>query len=363
MRLYCHPARVRSLAAVILLACSLFTACANKTASEPARESEEPQLLTNETTVVYDTVPEYVFTYAENQTEDFPTTQGAYRFAQLVNERTEGRIQIRVYANSQLGDENSTLEQVRFGGIDFVRCSLPTVTPYSSMSRVLMLPYLYTDADHMWAVLDGEIGDTVASSFENTGIIPLSWYDAGVRNFYFTDPVYTLEEMKGLVIRVQPNEMMEDMVRLLGAEALPVSYENVYSAIQRGDADGAENNWSSYDTMRHNEVAPYYLLDEHMRLPEIQIISSVTWEQLSEEDKEIIKECSRLSAQYERMLWNSREEDARERDLAAGTVEITLSENEKQKFHDAMEPLYQKYCAEYMDIVEQIRSLRSASPD
>lgn len=354
----------RSLAAVCALGllCLSLGGCAHGTAGESPPDPEKPLLLTNETAIVYDTVPEYVFTYAENQTEDFPTTQGAYRFAQLINERTQGRIQVRVYANSQLGDENSTLEQLRFGGIDFVRCSLPTLTPYSHLSMVLMLPYLYNDADHMWAVLDGEIGEEVASSFENTGIIPLSWYDAGVRSFYFTSPVRSLEEMKGLVIRVQPNEMMEDMVRLLGATPLPVSYENVYSAIHRGDADGAENNWSSYDTMRHNEVAPYYLLDEHMRLPEMQMISAVTWSQLSEEDRTAVRECARLSAEYERMLWNTREEAARARDLKAGSVEIALPEKEKQKFRDAVEPLYRKYCEDHMDIVRQIRELGTDSP-
>lgn len=351
-----HPGIFAAACAAGLL-CLALGACSRGTASKAEPDPEKPLLLSNETSVVYDTVPEYVFTYAENQTEDFPTTQGAYRFAQLLNERTEGRIQVRVYANAQLGDENSTLEQVRFGGIDFVRCSLPTVTPYSPLSRVLMLPYLYRNADHMWAVLNGDIGKEVASSFESAGIIPLSWYDAGVRSFYFTRPVHSLDELKGLVIRVQPNEMMEDMVRLLGATPLPVSYENVYSAIHRGDADGAENNWSSYDTMQHNEVAPYYLLDEHMRLPEMQMVSAVTWAQLSEEDRALIRECAQLSAEYERALWNSREAAARERDLQEGSVEIVLPENEKQRFREAVEPLYRKYCEDYLDVVEKIRRL------
>lgn len=341
--------------AVLVLGLSLLTGCEQKSADTSPGNTEQPRILTNDTTIVYDVTPQYVFTYAENQTEDYPTTQGAYRFAQLVNERTEGRIQIRVYANAQLGDETSTLEQLRFGGIDFARCSLSTMTSYSDMSNVLMLPYLYRDADHMWAVLEGEIGDQVAESFLSSGLKPLSWYDAGMRSFYFTKPVRSLEEMKGLIIRVQPVEMMEDMIRLLGASALPVSYENVYSAIERGEADGAENNWSSYETMSHNEVAPYYLLDEHMRVPESQIVSSATWKLLSEEDRKIIEECAEISADYERRLWNEREEDARQRVLSEGCTIITLSDEEKKKFHDAMEPLYEKYCGKYMDLVDKIR--------
>lgn len=344
-------------AVALLMALILTAGCAQRTAEVSSTGSDQPTLLTNETSVIYDVTPEYVFTYAENQTEDYPTTQGAYRFAQLVNERTKGRIQIRVYANAQLGDEVSTLEQVRFGGIDFARCSLSTMTTYSSMANVLMLPYLYRDADHMWAVLEGSIGQKVADSFIDAGLIPLSWYDAGVRNFYFTTPVSSLEEMKGLIIRVQPNEMMNDMVKLLGASALAVNYEDVYSAIQRGSTDGAENNWSSYDAMNHNEVAPYYLLDEHMRVPEMQMISAATWKLLSEEDRQIIQECSTISANYERMLWSAREEEARQRVLSEGCTEISLSPEEKLKFHDAMAPLYVKYCEEYMDLVEQIQEM------
>ena len=346
----------------LTLGITILTGCAQSAAEVSSVSSRPSTLLTNESTIVYDVTPDYVFTYAENQTEDYPTTQGAYRFAQLVNERTKGRIQIRVYANAQLGDENSTLEQLRFGGLDFARCSLSTMTAYSEMSGALMLPYLYRDADHMWAVLEGEIGKRVSESFTGAGLVPLSWYDAGVRNFYFTKPVSSLEEMQGLIIRVQPVEMMEDMIRLLGATALPVSYENVYSAIQRGEADGAENNWSSYDAMRHNEVAPYYLLDEHMRVPESQIVSAVTWNLLSEEDQQIIRECSALSADYERQLWTAREEEAKQRVLDSGCKEIKLSEDEKKKFRDAMEPLYEKYCGDYMDLVEEIRQVGVQSP-
>ena len=343
--------------AALLSAAALVAGCAQQGASVPSSEEAQPPRLKNETSILYDVTPEYVFTYAENQTEDYPTTQGAYRFAQLVNERTHGRIQIRVYANAQLGDEVSTLEQLRFGGIDFLRCSMSTMSPYSDMANVLMLPYLYRDADHMWAVLEGEIGRQVSDSFVDAGIMPLSWYDAGVRNFYFKTPVSSMAEIEGLVIRVQPNEMMEDMVRLLGATALPVAYENVYSAIQQGEADGAENNWSSYDAMQHNKVAPYYLLDEHMRVPEMQMVSRVTWDILSEEDQEIIKQCAAKSADYERMLWTVREEEARQRVLSQGCSEISLPEEEKKKFHDAMEPLYIKYCEKYLDLVEQIREM------
>ena len=342
-----------------LLVCAALLMYAGCGRTDGKNQDEEQALdstiLSNDTTVVYDVVPEHVFVYAENQTEDYPTTQGAYRFAQLVNERTGGRIRIRIYANAQLGDENSTLEQLRFGGIDFVRCSLSTLAVYSDMACILLLPYLYRDTEHMWDVVDGEIGTAVAQSFDGKGMVPLSWYDAGVRSFYFKKPVHSLEEMKGLSIRVQPVEIMEDMIRLLGADPVPVAYEDVYSSIQKGSVDGAENNWSSYDAMRHNEVAPYYLTDEHMRIPEMQLMSEATWSVLPEEDRELIRACAQESADYERKLWMARETAARDRVLAQGCREITLSEEEKDRFREAVEPLFEEFGGEYMDLVEKIR--------
>ncbi|MBS5065219.1 MAG: TRAP transporter substrate-binding protein DctP, partial [Hungatella hathewayi] len=164
------------------------------------------------------TAPEYVFTYAENQAEDYPTTQGAYRFAELVKERTGGRIEIQINADGILGDERNVVEQMQFGGVDFARVSLSTMGDAIPKLNVLQLPYLYTGADHMWKVLEGEIGDDFLDSVSELDLVALSWYDAGARNFYSTaKPIRTLEDMKGMTIRVQESELMMEMVRALGA--------------------------------------------------------------------------------------------------------------------------------------------------
>ena len=155
-------------------------------------------------------VPEFVLTYAENQPEDYPTTQGAYQFAKLVFERTEGRVEIQVSAGGVLGEEQSTIEQMQFGGIDFARVSLSSLSDFLPKMNVLQLPYLYTDADHMWQVLEGEIGDEFLDSLDGTGLVALSWYDAGARNFYSAKkPIETLEDMEGLRVRVQESELMK----------------------------------------------------------------------------------------------------------------------------------------------------------
>ena len=303
--------------------------------------------------------PEYVFSYADNQTGNYPTVQAARRFADQVNRETDGRIEIRVYPNAELGDEVSAVQQVSYGGIDFCRCSLSNLSDYSEETLVLQLPYLYEDRDHMWRVLDGEIGEQVKDSFQESGMVALSWFDAGVRNFYTTDEaIRCLEDMQGMKIRVQQAELAEDMVEALGAEAVPIVYEAVKDALQTGEIDGAENNWASYEAMHHDEIARYYTVDEHMRVPELMLVSSATWEQLSAEDQATIQRCADAAGLYERELWTARETSAREKCLREGTVEIVLPEREKKRFRDAVSPLYKKYCGDYAELVEKINEIR-----
>ena len=203
--------------------------------------------------------PDFVLTYAENQAEDYPTTQGAYKFAELVKERTGGKVEILVNAG---GDERSVIEQIQFGGIDFARVALSTAAEYIPKLNVLQMPYLYTGADHMWKVLEGPIGDEFLEAFQGSGILALSWYDAGARSFYnAVKPIEKLEDIKGMTIRVQESELMSDTVRALGATPVPMVYGEVYSGIQTGKVDGAENNWPSYESAGHYEVAKYFTVD------------------------------------------------------------------------------------------------------
>lgn len=299
--------------------------------------------------------PEFVFSYAENQTVDYPTTVAGQFFADLVEKRTNGRIRIIVYAESELGAENDVIRQMQYGGVDFARVSLSQLAGTVPEMSVLQMPYLYEDSRHMWRVLDGEIGNTFLGYVEDSSLVGLSWYDAGARNFYSaTKPITCVEDMEGMRIRVQESELMADMVEALGAVALPVSYAEVYSSLEQGICDGAENNWPSYEAMRHYEVAPYFSVDEHNRVPEIQICSLHTWEKLSEEDRQIIKECAEESALYQRALWTQCELESRQLALENGVQEVLLTPEEKQRFREKMMGIYEKYCSEYMDIINQI---------
>lgn len=299
--------------------------------------------------------PEYVFTYAENQGVDYPTTLGAEYFAELVEEKTDGRIRIIVQYGGAKGAEIEVLEQLRYGGIDLARLSISQMTEYIGELNVLQLPYLYEDSEHMWKVLDGEIGERFLEIVSETDLIGLSWYDAGARSFYTSSkPITCLEDFEGMKIRVQESDMMADMVECLGAEAYKQEYAEVYSVLERGYVQGAENNWPSYESMKHYEVASYFTVDEHTRVPEIQVCSRHTWEKLSEDDREIIAECAKESALYERKLWTEREDLSRKTAIEGGTEVIELTEEEKERFREAVQPVYEKYCSSYMELVEEI---------
>ena len=300
-------------------------------------------------------VPEFVLTYAENQAEDYPTTQGAYKFAELVNQRTNGKIEIQVNAGGTLGDERSVIEQLQFGGVDFARVSLSPLAEFVPKLNVLQMPYLYTGPEHMWRVLEGKIGDDFMNSFGDSNLIPLSWYDAGARNFYNSvRPIETLEDIRGMNIRVQESELMVDTIKALGANPVPMAYGDVYSGLQTGKIDGAENNWPSYESTRHYEVAGYYTIDEHTRVPELQLVAQSTWDKLSPEYQNIIRECAQESAVYERKLWQEREKISEQKIREAGCVITELSAEEKARFQDAVSPMYELYCADYVDIIDQI---------
>lgn len=301
-------------------------------------------------------VPEYVFVYAENQAADYPTTLGGYYFSELVEERTKGRIRILVQPEAELGPEKDVLKQMQYGGIDFARVSLSQLSELIPEMNVLQMPYLYESSKHMWKVLDGEIGDRFLTMTDSYDLVGLSWYDAGVRSFYTSEKKITcLEDLKGMCIRVQESELMAEMVEILGATAVQIAYSEVYSSLQQGLVDGAENNWPSYESMQHYKVAKYFTVDEHARVPEMQVVSLHTWNRLSEEDQEIIRECARASALYERRIWAQREKKARNSAIQNGAEEILITEEEKEKFREAVQGMYEKYCGDSMDLVEEIK--------
>lgn len=301
-------------------------------------------------------VPEYVLTYAENQPENYPTTLGAHYFARLVEERTGGRVVVQVLCDAQMGTQQEVLDQLAFGGVDFTRVSLSSISDELPILNVLQLPFLYEDAEHLWRVLDGPIGADFLKVFEEAGMVGLSWYDGGVRSFYAAAPIRTAADLQGKTIRVQDSRMMKDMITLLGGVPETTAYTDVYAAFQTGRIDAAENSWTSYFARSHHLVAPYYTADRHTRVPEVQLMNRMLWDELGEEYREIILACARESAIYERELWTQQEGVSRQAALDAGAQEIELDDKTLQELKELAMPLYEQYCGDYLDLIARIQA-------
>ena len=302
------------------------------------------------------TEPEFVLTYAENQAQNYPTSLGGERFAELVKERTEGKVIIQVKYAGEYGTDEEVVSQMQFGGIDFARISLAVIADEIPMLNVLQMPFLYQDAAHMWRILDGEIGTELLQTFQEAKLIGLSWYDSGARSLYATKPIHSMEDLKGMSVRVQNSQLAMDMVSLLGAKPVYVDHNDVLYAFETRKITAAENNWPVYQYMDHYQVAKYYTVVEHTRVPDVQIASKRTWEILPEEYQKIILECASESAQYQRNLWVRNDIFARATVIDSGCEIIFLEPDQKQEFRKAVEPLYNQYCGEYLDLVEKIRN-------
>lgn len=301
------------------------------------------------------TEPEFVLTYAENQAQNYPTSLGGERFAELVKERTEGKVIIQVKYAGEYGTDEEVVSQMQFGGIDFARISLAVIADEVPVLNVLQMPFLYQDPAHMWRILDGEIGANLLESFQENELVGLSWYDSGARSFYSTKPIHSIEDLKGMSVRVQNSQLAMDMVSLLGAKPVYVDHNDVLYAFETRKIDAAENNWPVYQYMDHYLVAKYYTVVEHTRIPDVQIASKRTWEILPEAYQKIIMECAKESAEYQRNLWIRNDIFARATVIDSGCEIIFLEPDKKQEFREVVAPLYEAYCSDYMDLIQKIR--------
>jgi tripartite ATP-independent transporter DctP family solute receptor len=281
-----------------------------------------------------------VYQLSDNQPGDYPTTIGDNKFAELVKERTGGRIQIDVYHSAQLFDEKSAIEQIQLGGLAFCRVNAQPLSDFTPALGVLSLPYIFRDEDHLWKVLNGPVGQEILDEMEADSMIGLVYYDSGSRSFYNSKrEVKSPEDMKGLKIRVQESKLMMGLVSALGASPTPMSYGEVFTGLQSGTIDGAENNWPSYYSTSHYEVARYFTLDHHTRTPEVLCMSKAVWDTLSEEDRKIIKEAAVESQAIQRSSW--KEYEAKSIDAIRNGGKNTITEvADVTEWQKAVESVY-----------------------
>lgn len=293
---------------------------------------------------------------AENQVDDYPTSVGDYEFARLIEEKTDGRYKVEVYTGGQLGDEKSAIELMQVGAIELARVNGSPLMEFSDSLGVLSLPYLFSDDEHKWEVLNGEIGETLLNGLSESNLQGLAFYDSGNRHFYnAVREVKSPEDLEGLKIRVQQSSLNIDMVEALGASATAMSYGEVYSAIQTGVIDGAENNFPSYYTTNHFEVAKYVTMDGHSGVPEVLTASKAFWDTLSDEDKEIFKEAALESQVVQREAWAELEEKSLLEARNAGNTVTVI--DDVTPWQEAVEPIYTKYGEQFKENLEKIQSL------
>jgi tripartite ATP-independent transporter DctP family solute receptor len=293
----------------------------------------------------------------------YPTTLADQEFARLVKEKTNGRIQIEVYYGGTLyGSEPEAIEALVIGELGFARVSTSPVSEFVPEMNAIQLPYLYKSADHMWAVLNGKIGQDLLDKVQSSksGLIGLCWYDAGSRCFYLTKKATTPKEMAGLKIRMQDNKMMCRLVELLGGTPVTgIGSNDIYSSIMSGVIDGAENNWPTYHTKGDYKAAKYYILDHHTRVPEILLASEAALKKagLKNRDIALLKQCAKATQEYEIREWAKMEKASEEAVRKGGTIVVELTAEQLQLFQDAMAPLYKEYGSKFTKIIDGIAEL------
>ena len=276
----------------------------------------------------------------------------------MIEEKTDGRICVEVFHSAQLGEEKDTIEQTRFGVIDLNRVSMAPFNGLIPETAILSLPYLFRDVDHLHDVLDGPIGQQILDTFTAQDLVALAYYDPGARSFYNrVKPITSIDDLKGMKFRVIQSDVFVDMVAALGANAVPMPYGEVYSAIETGVIDGAENNYPSYESSGHYEVAKYYTLDEHTMVPEVLVMSKSSFDKLTPEDQAIVKQAAKDSVPFNREKWAAQEKASEEKVRAAG-VEI-VADIDKAPFQAAMGPVYEKYAStpEMKKLVDDIQTV------
>lgn len=299
------------------------------------------------------------FRAADIQGENYPTVQALRYMDQLVAQRTNGRHRIRVFHSRQLGEESQTIEQTRVGAIDINRINVGAIGNVAPALNVLALPFLFRSIDHLYKVIDGAIGEEILAAIEPSGMIGLTFYDSGARSIYTTTrPVRTIDDVKGLRLRVQQSDLMERMIRSLGAEPIGLAYGQVLTALQTKLIDGAENNWPSFVTAGHYKVAHYYAVTLHTMSPEVLIMSPRAWADLSAEDRTIFREAARQSSQYMREQWQDWERRSERQAIESGVS--VISTIDRKPFEDATKPLRDAMRADprFRSLIERIEAVR-----
>ena len=246
---------------------------------------------------------------AHGMQADHPVTKGIEEFARELTQLSGGSMLVEITGAGAGGSEEEYLEGAQRGSLDITKVSCAKVGNFIPVFKLFSLPYLFRDGDHYWDVLDGEVGGELLVALESnaqgkkSGLVGLTYYDAGARSFYAKKPLRSAADLKGLKIRVQADAVSEKTVKSLGASAVAIPFDELYTSLKQGGVDGAENNAPSYFSTSHYEVCKHYLLDKHSRIPDLLVMSSKFWEGLNETEKGWVREAAKRSSEFQRALW------------------------------------------------------------
>jgi tripartite ATP-independent transporter DctP family solute receptor len=290
----------------------------------------------------------------------YPTVEAVVRMGKKLEDATKGRLSIQMYPSMQLGGEKEMIEQAQVGALAFARISVGPMGPIVPELNVFNLPFMFRDTAHMEKVIDGPIGDEMLKKLSdnpNAGLIGLCWMNAGTRNVYNSKkPIRTIDDLKGLKIRMMGNPVFVDSMNALGGNGVAMGYDQLINALQTGVVDGAENNYPSYASGQHYRYAKHYSLTEHLMIPEILVFSKKVWEGLSGEDRALLTKLAKEAQKEQRKLWYEAEEKSIKQIKDAGVDIIKIAD--KKPFQAAVKPVWDKYGGQHAALIQRIQDVK-----
>ncbi|MFQ1993401.1 TRAP transporter substrate-binding protein [Aeromonas veronii] len=295
---------------------------------------------------------------SHNHNRDHAVHQAMSDMAKEVREKTSGEVVIRIYPDAQLGSQRESMELMQNGALDMVKSNAAELESFGAAYSVFNLPYLFRDKEHLFKVEEGDIGREILNSTKGSGFVGLTYYDAGARSLYAKKPITSPSDLKGMKIRVQPSPSAIAMVKALGGNPTPLAYGELYTALQQGVVDAAENNIPSFSLSRHSEVAKFFSLDEHTMVPDVLVVSTKTLDKLTPEQQQVLYKAAANSSELMKKLWIQSEEKERAVAEKAGVI---FSNVDKAPFVQAVQPIYaeiQKNDPELDVMVERIKNVK-----
>ena len=286
-----------------------------------------------------------------------PVHKGILEFKNALEQKSSGKMTIKIFPDGQLGSERETLELLQIGSVAVTKVSAATLSNFVPEYKILGIPYLFRNKEHMFSVLEGEVGKSILEKGEKFWLRGLCYYDAGSRSFYTSKKaIRTPEDLKGLKIRVMNNQMAINMVNALGGSATPMAYGELYTAIQQGVVDGAENNPPSFVSSNHYEVSKYYTLDQHSAVPDVLLISTKFWEKLNEEEKVWVQDAANESSQAQKKFWSESVAESMEVAKKAG---VEIINPEKSVFQDKAKSVLEEFKNDNPEMAPLINKIKN----